>query len=293
MAQTQQVLRGSTATLIHYPARGYHPSAATINVISPALGDLEDYQTATRDSVDEVTTAAASEGARSLVFGSDPGCTVGRWYVLIDDVDGYEIAVRVLKHGSTTYLDAPLPRAMATGSRLRGLAITHDLTADETAELGHGVASIKYMIAGIDYRDDVPFEVVRSTSRYTLTGARLLAKNPAAAALRLHDDDLDDAVAAAWDDIVAPALLERRLDPQQILSVDTLEPCHTAATMHHLARNARSFDEATFWREEFDRQLAHALASTELWVSPETDDPSGQPQGQTDLRRWSGSKVIL
>lgn len=291
--QAQQVLQGSTQELVHYPPVHRHPSSATVNVISPALGDLDDYQAATIDSADESTTVAASEGDLSLTFGSEPGATAGRLYCIRDEVDHFEAEVEVVRNGLTTYLKDPLPRDFAVGSRFRGLAITHALTAEETANTGTGLAVFKYVVAGVEYRDDVHFEVVRSLTRYTLTGQALLRKHPHAHQLRINDDDLDVAVDVAWTDIIVPSLLERKIQPENVVSSNLLEPAHTAAAMYHLASNAMRFEQAEVWKDRMDAQIEKALRSYELWLSETADDVTGAPMDENAAREFVGTKIQL
>lgn len=288
----QQVLKDSTETLLFYPPELYQASAADVRIGTAAVGlpAVGNEEAATVDSVSTTTNAAAAKGTDSLSVADNPNVTPGRKYLVALD-DGQRFTVRVIAYtsggGHTVHLADPLPIAVPSGSALKGLAITHALTAAETASIGDGLAKVRATLNGVQRAFDVSFRVVNAILGLTLTPDRLVSAYPQVSRLRSSsDEDYTEAIDSAWEHLLRPELRARGFLEENINSPSELEPAHALAVIYRMTRAARPDDierieEA---RKDYKTMLDNVLNSSALWYSADdSDDNMMDGDGQPDF----------
>lgn len=155
-----QLAVGGTLTL--RPTGTGRPSAASVELYDPA-GTRVATPTATIDSVDTTLSVDADEGDDSVTLASATGVEARRHYVLQSD-DGERLFVRVRAvRGAVVDLYIPLPRAVASGSRLYGTVLTAPVTSGVAATVGQGYeARWTFTQDGSAQRVNSRWNVVRS-----------------------------------------------------------------------------------------------------------------------------------
>lgn len=277
----QQVLKDSTHALKFYPPREIEgrvpgvPSSGLIRIGTgavslPAVGSED---AATISSVSGTTNADAAEGATSLAFASDPTVTAGDLY-LLENTIGERCWVRASKTGSTVYLSTPIPFAAASGSTLKGIAITHALTAAETANYGEGIAFLAATMDGVQRTWSERFEVVRSIFTIPLSATELIERRPEVLRLRSSlEQGFDEIIKSAWLDVLRPELNSRGFHDERIRSPDAVVPPLLDAVVYKLSQSAYPTDIALLQRreQEFIESVKRMIGSAKFWYDQDSD----------------------
>jgi hypothetical protein len=288
----QLVIEDSTETIGTYPPILAQASGTpTVRIGTPASG--LDYSAAatnaTVDSVSTTTNAAASEGSDSVALAGAVALVKGRRYLFTDATSGEVIPAIAQKGGSlsTFYAAEPFPRALASGSSLKGYFLSVALTADQTASSGPAIAEWTATLNGVSETWRESFRIVKSDGLYTLTSATLTDSSPYAKRMRGDtDEDYSEAIDAAWRRYVLPAIYAKGLRPERIASRELLEPVHIAAVEHFLAQQSEEDgDKRAEKRTEYGEALTLVLNSHELWVNPESEDVA--TPDPTAPREWT------
>lgn len=301
MALPLQILEDSTDTLYdELPVEGTFGNVAsqTVRVQTPAVSPGE-VEAATLETT-SYTLAAAVQGASSIAWTAAAGTAPegGRRYAIgkaagatpfpVDvDVERVDVAA------STIHLRTPLVRDVEAGDVMKGLRLTHALTAAETDEKGQASAiwSVtlttpyqgRSVIAWEQY-----FRVVPQFFYHGLTDGEAVRLVPE---LRRHtagaERSLQDAIEAAWEAVLLEDLQGQRIDIWSIKSAWQLRPVLAFATLHHVTAADESLDERTreAFRVRYQDRLRVVLESKELWI--DTGDTGALP-GETPPRRTHG-----
>lgn len=243
----QRVLVGSTDTILSYPrltADGIVttgvPSSATARRVTPQVPDASTaYVAATVDSLSTTTQGAHSEGDDSITLAGAVTIVAGRRYLITDASHGKAIVVVASRGGSLSelWLQEPLPCDIATGSTVKGIAVTVALDATQTAEPGAGYVLFRATVDGVVREWDEPFRVVRRITSVALTPTELTQSYPTIRQIASSSDlTLEEAIQASWRMVMVPALAARGILDEDVLTDDVLVPMHAAATLLHLAR---------------------------------------------------------
>jgi hypothetical protein len=242
-----RVLVGSTESVTSYPrlvADGVVstgvPTSGTARRVSPVDADeATAYVAATIDSVSTTMSAAAVEGATSLTLAGAVTLIAGRRYLVTDATTGIRHVLTASNGGSSSalYLQEPLTCDIATGSTVKGIAVSVALAATQTAEDGSGYVLFRATVDGIVREWDEAFRVVRRITSIALTPTVLTQSYPVVRQIASNTDlTLDEAIDASWQMLVSPALAARGILDEDVLTDDVLVPMHAAATAFHLAR---------------------------------------------------------
>ena len=291
-----QVMAGETASVVSRPPQLPEPleklNSCTVEIRTPSTNGFEAATDSpvTIQSVDTTLTAAAAEGARSIsvdIFGSDANFTVGRTYVLgtydadaLSSRDARPLIAEVVEtdwDGASTLtvdLAEPLPRALPSGSRIHGWSVAVALTTSHTADRG---------------AFDLRFEATTPTGqRFKWWERGYIVPWPVYPPLNAgnigqhlpevwrrrsaEDGDLAEAIAAAWTDILLPAL-EQEVDFWTIRETSRLAPVHAAAVaLHQVIGDERAppdFVEQT--RRLYRERLQLALNAKRFWADVDED----------------------
>lgn len=292
-----RVLLGSTETITSYPrlhANGtltsHVATSATARRVTPTNPDAEGaYTSATVDALSTTTQGAHQEGSDSITLQSAQTIVAGRRYLITDSTHGREIVVVATRGGSLTemWLAEPLPCNVANGSTVRGVAITIALGALQTASVGAGYVLFRALIDGVTREWEEPFRVVRRLTSIALTPTGLTQTYPVVRKLAsATDTTLEEAINAAWEMIVSPALAARGVLDEDVMTDDVVLPMHAAAVVLHLARQwpqasteyvqrlETSFEQtrATTW-DRIDFLTANQEESTPEVPTPGSQEP--------------------
>lgn len=243
----QRVLVGSTETIVSYPRlhadgtlTSHVATSATARRIAPAGSDASGaYVAATIDSVSTTTQGAHQEGDDSITLAAAQTIVAGRRYLVTDVVNGREIVVVATRGGSVSelWLAEPLPCDIANNSTVRGIAISVALSSSQTTYPGSGYVLFRATVDGVVREWDEAYRVVRRITSIALTPTELTQTYPVVRKLAsATDTTLEEAINAAWEVVVTPALAARGILDEDILTDDLIMPMHAAAVVMHLAR---------------------------------------------------------
>ena len=212
----QEIIKDIGGTLTFDPPQPGRPSSATVTLLDSSGSELAGSQAATVDSVNTTLSSNAAAGATSVVVASVGSIVVGRRYVLSNLVGQHEwVRVRAIDTGATTLtLATELAYAHPSTSTFVGNQLSVAITAGQSDELEENdQASWVYAIAGVTYRTNTFFDVVRSAwSAIVVTPwqFKLIAGDMAAADLEaLESDGLDfadeiqDATRRVRDEVIS------------------------------------------------------------------------------------------
>ncbi len=294
MPTITHVVEDQTETLVSYPPVIGQASAANVRIGTPAVSmpDEGSEDAATIDTVDTTISAAANAGDKSITVASASGITEGYQYYL--DTDFGPLVVEVEEIESTTiHMTNPLPTAVESGTAFKGYAISHALTAAETADVGQSLAQWDATIGGVLYRWDQHFLVVNDNINYTLNGTRLVDLQPIVRELRpAHDETFEDSIAAAWGTYLVPDFAEKGIRIERINSWEPLEALHSTAVVAHLLSQATNAnpDFRDFWEAKYRKQSLDLL-SNPLWWYDADDNEAGVPDGDPANRPFTTSWI--
>lgn len=270
MSGPQLLQKAVAGTLVSYPPVLAQPTSAELRYYTPSTRNQDegDEVAATVDELSAEVSTDAEAGAVELALEAAADFVRGRRYVL-ELPNGIRLDVVAAKGGAsaTLYLERPLLLAVPAGSTVKGFAVTYALTADDTRHRGEGLALFAAVIGGETHRWPHAFRVVERSRLYTLTPDKLVAHSNLSERLRdPTDETLWDLIESAWVRYLRPALVEKQLKPERIVTPEELEPAHIAACELVATRD---FTTDTVIREEawteFARSLRSVMASAELW----------------------------
>lgn len=285
----QKILLGSTQTLLSYPRVGPGgewmrevPASCEVRIGTPAVSLPSTYDAATVDSVD-TTTTAASEGDTSLTVASMTAVK-GRRYLVgtLGAVTGAQyIEVESARAGALTsaamQLAEPLPMAVPASSPVKGWAVSHPLTATETAQAGECLALWRAVIGGVSYEWSQAFRIVRRIPVSILTPTRLTQSWPVVRTMRSRQDlDLEEIIRVAWEHRILPWAAANSISEEDIVAVDALEPLHAIACVQQLVINNPAIQpELRAAVEDRWNQLRETTLARKDWydVRQEADPP--------------------
>lgn len=242
-----RVLLDSAETITSYPRihadgtlTSHVSTAATARRIGPGAQDaVGSYVAATVDNFSTTTQGAHSEGSDSVTLAGSVSIVAGRRYLITDSTHGREIVVVATRGGnlSTLWIAEPLPCDIANNSTVKGVAITVALTAAQTASVGAGYVLFRATVDGVIREWEEAFRVVRRLTSIVLTPTTLTQTYPVVRKLAsATDTTLEEAINAAWEVLIAPALSARGVLDEDIMTDDVVMPMHAAAVVLHLAR---------------------------------------------------------
>lgn len=243
----QRVLLGSTEAIVSYPRlssdRGVStgvPSSATARRVAPQAPDAATaYVAATVDALSTTTLGSTHEGAENIALAGSVTVVAGRRYLVVDVTSGQSVVVEASRGGttSTLWLAEPLPCTVASGSAVRGIAVSVALDAAQTTEPGAGTVLFRATVDGVVREWDEPFRVVRRITSVALTPTELTQSYPVVRQVASSSDlTLEEAILASWRMVMIPALAARGILDEDVITDDVLVPMHASATALHLAR---------------------------------------------------------
>jgi hypothetical protein len=301
VSAAQKILRDSTDTLLVYPqlsaggpALLEQAASCTVRIGTPAVAMPSSSSSATVDSLSATTATEASEGDTSLVVASAATWIRGRQY-LLTLTTGEVLVVASEKSGSSTtlYLSEPVPCAVPSGSTVKGYALTKALTADQTAQVGEGLALWTPSLTSISATFAQQFRIVRRIPRWTLTERVLTTSYPLLHTLRARNDvTFGELLQTVWDMRLLPLLEARGIRAEQIMSPDRLEPVHAIMCVHHLLALDPAREQAFVdrWAEEARQAFETALAGKELWIDADDEEATARdedaPPAEYTRTRW-------
>lgn len=286
-----RVSLGSTPTIVSYPrvAQGGTPllgrvSDVTVRIGTPAsaLPSEDDWQSATVDPVDTVTVAAAAEGADTVyvVDGLTPWIR-GRRYVIENtagDPDGdiSVVTASATRTSETLNLISPLTRSVPSGVDVYGIAVTKDLTAEQTAVVGPGIAIWRATVDGVEVSWSSSFRIVRRMPTIPLVASELAVAYPQILRMRdVSDETLEELIATAWEHRVLPRLSAKGVIDEDIVDSEPLRPLTALACLIHVVATDESSNGE--WRAslmgEFDRLVESTFARSDWYEHDQESDP--------------------
>lgn len=280
----RRVLKGSTETLAAYPTLSPDgrmvtgvPTAATVRIGTTSTAIPTSADNATIDAVNTTVTAAASEGDTSLTVAS--ATFVAGVKYLVTDPGKYPLVVEAQTGGTTTtlYLKDPLPHAVTTSATVKGIRVSHALTADETSEEGPGIAVWSATVDGVEFVFTDSFRVVRRITQIPLTVDDLVRTYPVVLRLRERSDvGLDEVIAAAWEYRVLHRLAAKGIRDEDIVDSEVLRPVLALACVLHLVALDESADPV--WRDslvtEFERTMEATFGRVDWYEHSQDADPA-------------------
>lgn len=286
MIGPQVFLRGTTPTLVTYPTLDGMPvpspaTAAEVRVASAAVAwpdEVTGYVAADVDDFDEVVDAEAEEGARFLEV-TVAGLVVGRRYLVVDTDGVFAVTCEAIT-ATGFRTGEPLRRFVTDAAHVVGWAVTYQLTADDTEEVGFGSAQFLADVNGMDVSWVEPFRVARRQAVVPLTTPQLIQAYPDIKALIARQDETaEQVIRAAWEHLVLPRVLRAGAYPEDIMHPYVLAPALGVACMLHVARQSRQVETefVARWAKEFDLEIERAKGRIDWHEAPQVDSPELAP----------------
>lgn len=271
----REIAQSAVATLVAYPRRNVAVASATVRFQTPSTG-LTDAAAATVEGLSLLLTVAADVGDTLLTvddFSNADAPKIGRHY-LITERGEESLRVEVADFNSTANtirLAQPLPRSVAIGAELSGLALTVALTTTHTETKGEGSAEwtvthteADTLTATVEPPFTTAFRIVERASHYALTWSLLGRWAPDLQHEKPPDDVTgDETLDAAWQMHVVPALAQRDILPGRIIDQSMLRPVHVAAVRFLL------FPDSEVAQKEFYEKVNQAMSSRGWWYDEE------------------------
>lgn len=286
-----KVLKDTTQSILGYPRIAAvnawlraQPTSATVRVATPStsMPAIADAEAATVDALATTLAAAAADGATSLTLAGAVALKRGRRYLVADGAGSFiEVESRTEGNSATMKLAEPLPRALDNAAAVKGFAVSHALTADETDVVGECLALWKAIVDGVAYEWSQTFRVVARMPVCTLTPTKLTKAYPSIRPLKTRNDEtFEETIEIAWEYLVYPLLAKHDLDDEDILSWETLEPLTALACLYQ-----RSLDNPKVTPEQFEKVEARwnlekkeFFARKDLFTAPQDDVPAAPTQ---------------
>ncbi len=291
MALPAQILEDSTDTLTDYlDHEGTFGNVASVEVrVMTASSSPGAFEEATLETT-SYTLAAAARGAQQVAWTAAAGTApVGGNRYAIGKAAGatpFPIVVeveRVDTDGQVLYLRSPLPAAIVAGDVLKGLQVSHALTAAETSASGRASAIWQATLT-TPYKGrsvlvwEQYFRVVPQFFVHGLTQEEAVRTCPE---IRRYiaggPISLAEAIDAAWEARLLPDLEGQGIDIWSIKSSSSLRPALAFATLYHLVAFDEALNELTLerFRAQYSDRLNVTLASKEVWI--DTGDTGALP----------------
>jgi hypothetical protein len=283
---TLRAAKGSTDTLLWYPPAEHlaQASAADVRISTPSttLPDEGSEQAATVDSVSTTLAAAASRGDSSVTVASASGIVEGRRYLVEDDGEKYVVQVAEVD-GTEVHLTGELPGPVSSGAPFVGIAITHQLTADETSDTGAGLLIARMTLDGVQHTKKYKIRIVEQVFAIALDLPQIMRRRDITRYQQADDLDFLDVRDAAWDDVLRPKLEGRGFLVERINTPEKMNPPLLEAMALLLKRAAgEPFEEIDAQEMRLKRALDDAQAGSEFWYdAAESDAVSDERQGPT------------
>lgn len=280
----RRVLKDSTETLYAYPTLSPDgrvvsgvPSSATVRIGTTSTAIPTSADNATVDAVSTTVTASASEGDTSVTVSS--ATFVHGVKYLVEDPGKFPLVVESAHSatGTTLYLKDPLPHALTTSATVKGLRVSHALTADETSEEGPGIAVWSCTVDGVAFTFTDSFRVVRRITQIPLTVDDLIRTYPVVLRLRERSDvGLDEVIASAWEYRVLHRLAAKGVRDEDIVDSEVLRPMLALACVLHLVALDESADPV--WRDslvaEYERTVEATFGRVDWYEHTQDADPA-------------------
>lgn len=286
------LLEDTTDTLQDYiPLEGNFGNVSSVEVRiktpSTEMPDVGSEDSATLETT-SYTLGAASKGATSIGWTATSGTAPveGRKYMIgaASDETPFPQVVEVKTldtSGTTIYLRDPLQAAVTAGDLLKGMTVSHALTAAETSDTGHGLAEWKLTRTSA-YEGQT---VIRWTEQFLVANRGFYHRLDEVGLLRAaphvrrliggSDIDAAEAIEAAWENRLLPDLEARGVTKiWRIHSAWRLQTALAYAVAFDLVAGDNALDEVAFERAEkqYRDRLDVVLLSKNLWIDG-TDEP--------------------
>lgn len=229
---------------------------------------------------------AGGEFAASAVFTLIPAFVKGRAYLVVDATTGDAFTVVCNESASETIrLRDPLPRDVASGSTVTGLACFYAMTADQTASVGRGVAEWSIGVDGgevLTWRQDL--RIVTALPSPPINAAELAHLSSYAKRMQPPDDaDFSATLSTAWRLHLLPAMLQAGISPERIISWEAIASWVIAAIEYTLSREDQDPAVRDEKKKEMTSAQLEAIRSKRFWV--DEGDDLGAPNEDPDRPR--------
>lgn len=275
---SEVVLKDSTHVLVTYPPRHLRGLVVTaecrVGTPSTTIPDSGAGDAADVSSLSTTVATAAKRGATTLELADATGAVVGRRILIGAQL---EIVAKSISANTLT-LQRPLVEDVASGAAVKGLEITHALTAAETSTLGHG--TVIWEVTDPDEKENwtQPILIAPRSTAFNLDPEMLRAMYPIVDRLALpHDFDFNDVLKTAWDGEVARYFFRHGLDPAYIVDWAVLDDWHAVACVYRLVLNLPNVDPETIdqWRGFLQVARDSALDDRRFWYSDTEEVQAG------------------
>ena len=286
----QKILVGSAQTLVSYPLVSpagapllAQATSVTVRIGTPAISLPDTYDNATVDTVSQTLDSNAEEGASYVYLGGAVALVAGRKYLInSSDNSGYTHVVEatISATDSSVSLAEPLVAKVWSGDAFQGFAVSHALTAAETADPGNGIAMWRAVVSGNTYEWAQSFRIVRRIPVCPLDPTSLTQAYPIVHTMRARTDiSLLEVISSSWHYRVLRALEAKGVQEENIISTDVLEPLVAIACVYHLAVQdpSQSPDFVQRLAEDYERTMSSVLASRNWCEDPQSEDPGPRP----------------
>lgn len=291
----QKVLLGSTQTLVSYPrlSPGGAPlmaqaASVTVRIATPAVSmTAAAYESATVDTLSTTLAASYGEGATEITLGAAQALVRGRRYLILPAASTPPLVVEHAGATATTtalVCAEPLPEGVASGDSFKGFAVSHALTAAETAVPGNALALWRASVDSVTYEWSQSFRVARRVPVVPITPSQLTQAYPVMHTLRAGTDaTFEEVIQFAWQYRVLRALEAKGVLEENIVSTEVLEPLVSVACVYHLAVQdpTVSPDFVARMQADYERALDAALASRNWYEDEQSETPDPRPNTES------------
>jgi hypothetical protein len=184
MTVRAEVLKGGTAEVVWFHPQEGRPSATPSVAVKDTAGSTVTAAattSVTQDTVNTTLSAGSSRGDRTVTLTAVTGLVSGRTY-LITTTTHRPVWVTVLEWVDSTKvvtLRDYLPCDVASASTFAGTGFYRTLSSTEVASLAEVMrARATYVVGGVTYTMEVPFDVVLTPLRNPLTVDLLRVRHP-------------------------------------------------------------------------------------------------------------------
>lgn len=272
----RRILRGTTPTLVGYPrlrpgelVQGA-PTSPKAKVATSSTPLPSAFVACGSDTLSATVNGALGAGVSAIVVDAPASTWVrDRLYLVTSADDVFVVQSKTSGSSLTLRTVEPLPGAVADAATVDGFALTRDLTAAETDEVGDGIVQWQAVVGGetVEWTDS--FRVVRRIPKATLTPSRLLMLEPTMSSLQLSTDVTHERViAGAWErlqvtlernqvfdeDVVSDEAIVPLHAAQCVLLVVEKDPRYDRAFVEDLRTSFRTLQDSVFSRKSYDEQ---------------------------------------
>lgn len=279
MISAQTILLDSTESVQGYGPRQEQPSSASVKTVTPTVSNFDSYQPATVDTLSEVISSAADEGALKVAITGSSAEPEKLYLIQNTAASNEDTSPFVVKCKSVSadfvYFEEPLERAVAANATFKGYAISHALTAEETENYGECLAKWKATYAdGTSDEWYQQFKITKAKVNYALTSEQLRKDFPTVNWKRFRTTDFRDLLDVGWR-FLSSKLMSRGIRIERIRSWEVLNFAHSQACYLHLLIQDDNFDSVRYeimnmqHRETVRDLLENSL---ETWYDKENSD---------------------